>query len=321
MKKPVLIMSLDFELFWGMQDVTELNDYEDHILGGRKAVSRLLSLFEKYGIHVTWATVGMMFAENKNEILKYMPEKELLPTYDNSVVSVYRCLDNIGDDESVEPCFYGSSLIREISQHPGMEIGSHTFSHYYCREKGQTVEQFAADLSSAGKIAAAHGYKLTSLVLPRNQVDDAYIKVLKDAGITAYRDEENDWIHKKISVRPLKRLLRLTDVYVPITGQGGYIPQKTHGVWNFPGSRMYKPFFSKLSFLEDIKIHRIKKQMLHAAQNGLVFHLWFHPHNIGVHTDFHLSQLDEIFRYYQEMNEKYGMVSLNMNEAVMYFEQ
>ena len=67
--------------------------------------------------------------------------------------------------------------------------------------------------------------------------------------------------------------------------------------------------------MEGAKVHRIKRQMLHAAKNGLTFHLWWHPHNIGVRTAQHMAQLEEIFRYYAELKEKYGMESLNMREA------
>ena len=78
---------------------------------------------------------------------------------------------------------------------------------------------------------------------------------------------------------------------------------------------MYKPILKPLGFLEPVKLMRIKRQMLHAAKNGLVFHLWWHPHNIGVETEEHLRQLDEIFSYYAELRDKYGMESLNMREA------
>ncbi len=60
-----LIVSLDFELFWGMQDCVELERYEDHVLGGREAIPLLLELFGKHGIHATWATVGFQFASSK----------------------------------------------------------------------------------------------------------------------------------------------------------------------------------------------------------------------------------------------------------------
>lgn len=310
-----LVVSLDFELFWGMQDCKTLEEYQNHILGGRQAVPELLDLFQKHGIHATWATVGFQFAHTFDEVQRYFPPEELRPSYKKKKLSAYRCFSHIGKDEVSAPCFYASSLIEKIAQCNGQEIASHTFSHYYCREAGQTTEQFKADMKAAKRIAEAQGYEITSVVLPRNQCTPEYIAILRELGFVSYRDEENDWIHKKISFQPLKRVLRLIDVYIPLTGQGGYIPRDEDGIINLMGSRMYKPFFKPLSCLEKVKMQRIKKQMLYAARNGLTFHLWWHPHNIGVMTEYHLKQLKEIFDYYDELKAKYGMRSLNMREA------
>ena len=208
-----------------------------------------------------------------------------------------------------------------MARTPGQEIGSHTFSHYYCREKGQTAAQFAADMTAAKAIAAAKGLPLTSVILPRNQCEAEYTQVLRNLGFTAYRDEENDWIHKKIRPRQLRRLFQLADVYLPLTGQGGYIPKNEGGIWNLTGSRMYKPIFPVLRPFEGLKLHRIKKQMLHAAKKGLTFHLWWHPHNIGVRTQAHLRQLEEIFKYYKTLEQTYGMVSRNMGETARELEE
>lgn len=309
-----LMVSLDFELFWGMLDVCTLDDYRENVLGGRKAIPELLKLFQTYDIHATWAAVGFLFGENYEDLRQFFPEQ--IPDYADNRLDPYPQFREIGKNEEEAPCFYGASLIREIAAVPGQEIGSHTFCHYYCREKGQTREQFAADMRAAKAIAKARGFDVTSVILPRNQCEPYYTEVLRETGFNAYRDEENDWIHEKIKFRPLLRLLRLADVYLPLTGQGGFVPQNENGIWNLAGSRMYKPIFKPLIFLEGLKLHRIKRQMLHAAKHGLVFHLWWHPHNVGVRTEEHLAQLEEIFRYYRELQEKYGMQSLNMGEMV-----
>ena len=313
MKQGTLIVSLDFELFWGMQDGWTLSEYEANILGGRKAIPQMLALFEKHGIHATWATVGFLFGENEQELRSFFPEE--LPTYDTEALSSYRCFGTIGTNEQEAPCFYGSGLIEKIAATPGQEIASHTFSHFYCREAGQTPEQFRADMEAAKAIAASKGYSLRSVVLPRNQCEPEYTEILTKLGFTAYRDEENDWIHEKVKFRPLMRLLRLADVYLPLTGRGGYEPGIEKGIVNLVGSRMYKPFFRPLFFLEWLKIRRIKAQMRHAAKKGLTFHLWWHPHNVGIHTQLHMEQLEEIFDYYDEMKKTCGMRSLNMAEA------
>ena len=310
-----LIVSLDFELFWGMLDCSTLEAYQDNVLGGRKAIPQLLALFEKYGIHATWATVGYLFAENYEELRRFFPDKQMCPSYADETLDPYCWFEKIGRNEEEAPCFYAPSLICLVAGTPGQEIGSHTFCHYYCREKGQNPEQFAADMVAAKAIAREKGYDLTSVILPRNQCEPEYTQVLREAGFTAYRDEENDWIHERIKFRPLLRALRLADVYFPLTGQGGYAPKNENGIWNLVGSRMYKPIFPALQFLEGLKISRIKRQMRHAAKKGLTFHLWWHPHNIGVRTEEHLKQLEEIFSYYAQLRETYGMVSQNMREA------
>lgn len=308
--KGTLIVSLDFELFWGMLDCCTLEEYKANVLGGREAIPRLLALFEKYDIHATWATVGFLFAEGREELKHYFPGEE--PSYENNAVSPYSRMTGLSGEEE---CFFAPGLIPLIAGTPGQEIASHTFSHYYCREKGQTPEQFRQDMAAAKAIARDKGYCLRSVVLPRNQCEPEYTEVLKSLGFTAYRDEENDWIHRKIKFRPLLRLLRLADVYLPLTGQGGYRPRKEGSIWNLTGSRMYKPILKPLAFLEPLKLLRIKRQMRHAAKHGLTFHLWWHPHNIGVQTDAHLKQLEEIFAYHHRLRQKYGMVSRNMAET------
>lgn len=313
--KPTLIVSLDFELFWGMQDCMPLEAYQDNVLGGRKAIPKLLDLFEKYGIHATWAAVGYQFAENMEELKQFLPPEDQRPTYANSIVSTYRILDSIGSDETDAPCFFGASLIREAAKRPGQEIGSHTFSHYYCWEQGQTPAQFEADMRAAQKIARSKGYDIKSVVFPRNQTTEDYVAVLEKLGFAAYRDLENDWIHKKIPIRILQRACILLDMYLPLIGFGTFLPKLEGKIVNVIGSRMYRPYFRPLGAFEWLKLARIRGEMRHAAKHGLCYHLWWHPHNLGLRTDYHFQQLESLFAYYQKLQKKYGMRSLNMGEA------
>ena len=310
-----LIVSLDFELFWGMLDCSTLESYGGNVLGGRRAIPRLLELFEKYDIHATWATVGFLFGDNYEDLQRFFPDRSLRPSYEDPRLDGYTEFAKIGCNEQEAPCFYGSGLLRMVADTPGQEIGSHTFCHYYCREKGQTIAQFEADLRAAKAIAKDKGYELTSIILPRNQCEPEYTEIIKKCGFTAYRDEENDWIHEKIKFRPLLRLLRLMDVYVPLTGQGGYVPVYENGIWNLVGSRAFKAVSRSRHMLEGLKVRRIKKQMLHAAKKGLTFHLWWHPHNMGDLTEEFFSQLEEVLQYYAQLRDVYGMESVNMREA------
>lgn len=89
MDKGTLLISLDFELFWGVLDCHTYDSYGKNVLGGRNAIPKLLELFKKYGVHATWATVGMMFADNVEDLFTYCPSKKLYPHYKNQLLSSY----------------------------------------------------------------------------------------------------------------------------------------------------------------------------------------------------------------------------------------
>ena len=78
---PFLVISLDFELFWGVRDVTSISRYGKNILGVREAVPAILKLFRSYGVSATWAVVGLATFENKKEIYSSIPIEQ--PKYVN----------------------------------------------------------------------------------------------------------------------------------------------------------------------------------------------------------------------------------------------
>src|SRR5579862_802407 len=60
------VLSLDFELHWGVRDHEPLNGpYRPNLLGAREAIPRLLEMFKRYEISGTWAIVGFLFAESR----------------------------------------------------------------------------------------------------------------------------------------------------------------------------------------------------------------------------------------------------------------
>src|SRR5690606_19757483 len=129
----------------------------------------------RYGIHATWATVGMLMFDDRKSLLASLPPEELRPSYAQRTLSPYEALSSVGPDETSDPFHFGLSLVRQIAATPNQEIATHTFSHYYCLEPGQTEAQFRADLDAARRAAAQLDIELTSLVFPRNQCQPAYL--------------------------------------------------------------------------------------------------------------------------------------------------
>ena len=114
------VVSLDFELHWGVRDHKSVDDYRENLLGSREVIPRMLELFASYGIHATWATVGFLFCENRNELLASVPACR--PAYDDTRLSPYSSLHEIGEDERSDPFHYAPSLIELVRRGPGQLV-------------------------------------------------------------------------------------------------------------------------------------------------------------------------------------------------------
>lgn len=316
------VVSLDLEMYWGVRDVCSLSRYGQNFAAERKRIPELLELFERRGIHATWAAVGLLFLENKQEIGPCGPKER--PTYDCKELSPYDYQESnlVGSGEETDPFHYALSLIREIQDTPHQRLGTHTFSHYYCLEKGQTARQFAADLEAAVQVARQQGIRLESLVFPRNQLNEAYLPCLKGLGIGAYRGNPRHPLYRKGNGArdPLPvRALRLLDSYVNLTGHHTYELSKLSGAegelpLNIPASRFFRSYSPRLKRLEPLRIRRILEGMTRAARRGEIYHLWWHPYNLADPKGVNLKNLERIIEHYERLREEYGMESANMEE-------
>jgi Polysaccharide deacetylase len=310
-------VSLDFELYWGVRDKMDLESYQANLLGARNVIPHLLELFAATDVHATWATVGFLFFDDKDELLAHLPR--LRPRYRDRNLSPYDHVLRIGPNERQDPFHYARSLIRRILQFPGQEIGSHTFSHYYCLEEDQTVDEFRADLRAAQVAAQQLSIDLKSLVFPRNQWRSDYLTACAETGIRVVRGPRQSWMYhpKGGADSAVKRAFRLADTYVSLSGHNASRPLPCEaGLINVPSSRFLRPFSPKLAKLTPLLLRRIHAGMRHAARNGLTYHLWWHPHNFGIHQEQNLDLLKSILRYFGQLAQEYGMVSRSMGELV-----
>ncbi|MBC5637992.1 polysaccharide deacetylase family protein [Ornithinibacillus sp. BX22] len=316
--KGKFVISLDFELNWGVFDVLDFNQYKQHLIGARKAVPVMLHRFKQHDIHATWGVVGFLFFSTKQELVKEVPQVQ--PQYEDSTLSSYRHIQKIGENEVEDPYHYGLSLIKQIKRIPHQEIATHTFSHYYCLAPGQDARTFEADLVKAIQIAKQHSISIKSLIFPRNQVNQAYLSICEDHGLISYRGCEAHWLYQiKSSVNgKVKRAIRLIDSYINLSGHHIY-PVENRGqeasLVNIPSSRFLRPYSKQFRFLEGLKLKRIKASMTRAAIEGKLYHLWWHPHNFGVHLEENIQMLDHIIEHFHMLRHQYGMESLTMQEV------
>jgi peptidoglycan/xylan/chitin deacetylase (PgdA/CDA1 family) len=310
-----LVISLDFELYWGVRDVLTLDSYRSNLLGVRQAIPALLDAFAQHAVHATWATVGFLFCRNKKEIEQALPSRR--PDYVQHQLSPYD-LSVVGNDEASDPFHYAPSLIEQIARAPGQEIATHTFSHFYCLEKGQTAQDFDADLTSAVSVARPFGVELKSIVFPRNQQNRAYDDVLTRHGIRAYRSCGRWPYTASVGAETwLKRGTRLADAYIPISGDGTvtHTRDATSGLVDLPASAFLRPYSFRLRSVERLKVARIMRAMSRAARRSRVFHLWWHPHNFGTNLRQNMAMLAVVLEHFDTLRRTRGMRTLTMAEA------
>jgi peptidoglycan/xylan/chitin deacetylase (PgdA/CDA1 family) len=317
-RQGLFLISLDFELNWGVRDIKTLENYKPNLLGARAVVPRLLELFAEYEVHTTWATVGLLFFAARDELIQGLAQ--IRPRYANPRLSPYEDIDGIGANESADPFHYAASLIKAIATYPGQEIASHTFSHYYCLEKGQDVECFREDLRVAVAVATKYGLSLRSLVFPRNQVNEDYLPVCREAGILAYRGNPSHWMYRQTPAAdhvPIRRGLRIADAYFNISSHNSYSLDLVDDTLplNIPASRFLRPYSPMLAAVEQVRLQRIMSDMTWAAQNGQAYHLWWHPHNFGIEQERNLDALKRLLTHLTYLREVYGIESLNMGEV------
>lgn len=315
-----LVVSLDFELRWGVYDIypPDGGPYRANLLGVRTALPKMLDLFEEYEIAATWATVGMLMAESRDERHRFEPE--LKPRYRNDALDAYRV--EVGESEVDDPLHYGASLVEQIRARPKQEIGSHTFGHYYPLEAGSDPESFRQDLESAAAIASAKGLTLRSLVIPRNQFKSEYAQIISDAGFTNCRSNAAGWVYREAAgaryFRTDIRAGRLIDNYLPLTGDQvidwDSIPF-AGPLCCLPASFFLRAYSPRLRHLDPLRFQRIARGIKQAARTGGVYHLWWHPHNAGLYTDEYLAFLRSLLDVFADCRRRYGMVSLTMADA------
>ena len=314
-----LVISLDFELLWGVRDLFPPGGgaYAAHLRGARAAVPAMLDLFARYDVRATWSTVGLLFAEGPADRARFDPT--VRPAYADAGLDPYA--EAVGEGEADDPLHHAPGLVDAILAAPGQELGTHTYGHIYALEPGMTAEAFRADLASAVAIARHRGATVRSVVFPRNQVDARLLPALREAGLVAYRGTPAAWMYRAEAFGAeglLKRAARLLDAHLPLTDltAGWDDLDAADGLVNVRGTAFLRPLSGRVA-ADRLHTRRLLGGLTAAAERGRIFHLWWHPHNFGVRTAEHLDRLEQILDRFATLRRLTGMTSETMESAAL----
>lgn len=311
----VFCISLDFEKYWGIHDVSPIAECQ-HLEKVEGVIDGILNLFKRYDTHATWAFIGLLGYDSiaelrSDENLKHIP-------YTTSNYSPFPLsIEKYGGFN--DKILLGKSEIEAIKAVAFQELASHTFSHFYFLEEGIDSDDIQLDIDRMKVISQRYDLDLKSIIFPRNQVQNEALETLRIAGFRAYRgNQENPyWSNSQFEKESLiKKMLRVLDAYFPISKTKSYSVSQLkafNGLVNIPANRFLRPASNK-KWIERQKIKRIKREMHQAAKRGTIYHLWWHPHNFTHQPEIALNQLEEILAYYHVLRKRYKFVNLNMNE-------
>jgi hypothetical protein len=281
---PTVVISVDFEMRWGVHDIhgLDIDAYRENLENVRDVVPRMLSMFSERKLRVTWATVGALALNSWDEYFSIVTET---PKYENQSFSVDTRYAELDPDGKLH---FANDLVSDIINTRGQELGSHSFSHLYFREKGITVSDFIKDSVLVKKIMKdKFDINPVSYVFPKNQ--SAFLSELKNNGFLIWRDNEIPWYYDANTNRTntvTARSLRLFESISPWLRRS-----QPHQLGKSRSTMFIR--FNLPDFLWKLHLQRIKNEIINLSNNE-VFHIWWHPHNLGYDLQKRILRLEQI---------------------------
>jgi peptidoglycan/xylan/chitin deacetylase (PgdA/CDA1 family) len=303
---PRVVISLDFELRWGVHDAhgLDFDGYRANIEDARAVVPAVLELFASHGIRATWATVGAIGCRDWDEYFRRAPAP---PRYENAAFAIRRAYADLDPDGRLH---FAPELVAAIVAAPGQELGTHTFSHIFLRERGVVEADALADLEAVHALFIERfGTIPCSLVYPRNQ--SAFIDAIRRTYIAVWRGNPKRWYYEREDSENnglLPRAFKLADAINPLTRRAAPLEEDMTRASLFLRLNLPAPLW---------KLHRRRiASAIATTAPGEIFHLWLHPHNVGPEGGLRYARLAEIIDLIAEARARGAVQSCSMEDLV-----
>jgi peptidoglycan/xylan/chitin deacetylase (PgdA/CDA1 family) len=275
-----IVISIDFELRWGVHDAKGVDSYRRNLEGVREVVPRTLEVFRERGVRATWAIVGALACEGWDEWRARAPA---WPRYLDRGLAWRE--EWVREDARL---YFAPDLVEDVRRSPGQELGSHTFSHVYMGEPGFVRRDAVADAAAVTQLFRDK-WQLAprSFVFPRNQV--GFADVLQAEGFAIWRTTPDAFYWSATSAgeqNGLTRLLRLADSLLPWT-----VHRRPRRAPDHASSYLVR--FGLPPSAWRLHVRRLLGEAARLA-DGESLHLWWHPHNLGADVNGSVQRLTEL---------------------------
>jgi len=300
LKKGTFTISIDTELAWGKRSIGGLPivlKNADKIPG---LVRDMLTIFDRYGLHATWAVVGHLMLENAAAKSKYP-------------AGTFKCAGSVEcDDPAQQRFWYGHGLLKDILACPtSQEVGCHSFYHTNAGSAGLTTGQYADELKLCQEVALREfGIHLDSFVFPRNRV--AHLDALQEAGFRYYRSHHDRSWYSGLP-QSIKGYGRNMDALLALP-PSVWPPVESNGLISSSGS-MFLAINPRFGYSHRLRAKKILRGLDRAARTGKDFHLWFHEFDPLIDREGYLAVLEEVGAHYQDLKRRNLLESRCMRDT------
>ncbi|MFB6178301.1 MAG: polysaccharide deacetylase family protein [Halorientalis sp.] len=299
-------LSLDTELAWGTFDVDRFEHHESAYRATPTVVDRLCELFDEYQIPATWALVSHLLVDCEGDHTdRAAPNFAWIDDWFGSMPCA------TGLDESL---WYAPWLLDRLRDcGTDQEIGLHGATHMPLGATGCSRQNATEELEVAVETLRDRGVDPESFVFPRNDV--GHLDVLADAGIRTYRSQDAHWYERPSvpgAVRPpLRFATEATRRSPPVVE-----PTVTDDLVAIPGSQIFRPSHGGWQYTPSGSgVARAERGLERAAKTGGVFHLWFHPFNLGYDPSRDFDRLESILTMARELADSGAIACRPMREV------
>tara|TARA_B100000900_G_C20602354_1_gene726252 strand:+ start:5382 stop:6314 length:933 start_codon:yes stop_codon:yes gene_type:complete len=305
--KGILIISLDTELALGHLADNERKIFDSLFYKTKPVIKRLLALFKKYDISVTWAIVG--------KLIENVQEKEIDFFYKNDKI----CQNYLNENSDI---YSYKNLINDIrcfsKKH---DIGSHSYSHITFgpgrRNFYADNELAAEDFSNNNSVFINHKISPISFVFPQNI--SGHFEILRQFKFKVFRGEEYKWYNSFKGI--FRKILKFIDNILPISpsvslpkNSDGLI--ETNGNLHFAkvpfGYRKYIPFWI-------LKI-KLFLGLQKAIRKNKIFHLWTHPYDLTFREESHFQLLEWFLKISKKYSDEGRLKIITMKDLNQYYD-
>lgn len=308
MGEATFVLSLDTEIAWADAGKLPQAIYKDRFNNYQAIVTRLIDLLDTYQIPSTWAIVGALLLNDMDELDVEEPVYAWSePQLPSSALFHTLAYDN--------PGWYHYPQVLDLIQNAKVEheIGTHTFTHVYADDPATTRSIFVSQLAAVKQDFEKYNLVATSIIFPRNEIN--YLDVLPPQSITAYRGIELNWYHQipgqlNRAAHYLDRLLAITpptyDVTKFVEDSKLINLPSSQFLLHYDGIRKWIPTYSR--------VLQAKRGINAAIKKKQLYHLWFHPHNLGS-SDKMFDALEQILAYVATMRDQNKIKVMTMQQV------